>query len=813
MQHKVTGNSPDFRQLFESVPGLFLVLSPKFKIVAVSDAYTEATKTIRNKIIGRDVFEVFPDNPNDPKATGVANLKASLNRVLETRLADAMAPQKYDIPSQDSKAGGFEERYWSPINSPVIDKKNELIYIIHRVEDITEFMLLKKKGFEMETRTMQMESEIYLRAQELQETNEKLRDAEKMKSEFFANVSHELRTPLSLIFAPLESLLSGEYGKVNENQTKTIQILHNNAIRLLQMVNGMLDFTKFEAGKMKVEREPVNITKLIHCLLYDFESMLGSKKLELASEIEESEKHCLMDRYLFERIFFNLLSNAIKFTPEGGKIKVTAKTKKNILELSVEDSGIGISKNDIKSIFEKFRQSESSSTRRFEGTGLGLAMVKEFSELLGGNVSVKSELGKGSVFTVTLSTPLTKVKEQSTHSNQKMLIPRYHFSPLAANQNQEGNIGLKVLVCEDNEELSSYIVSLLANCCITKRAINGEEGWLLVKEWQPDLVLTDVMMPIKDGLELCKQIKSDASTSKITVVLLTALTHSEAMKKAWEAKADEYLFKPFHPEELMTRIRSLLLSIEERKKGEDKIEKYTQELEMTSKKLESSNKDLEQFAYVASHDLQEPLRTITNFVGLLEKQCTSEMSESYHKYFHFILRATDKMKQLIIDLLAFSRVGKLIAIETVDCNQVIEEVSIELDASIKESGTIINAIQLPVLRGVKLELKRLFQNLISNAIKFKKKNLPPEITITAKETDTEYVFSFKDNGIGIDEKSFNKLFILFQRLHSFEEYPGTGIGLASCKKIVELHDGKIGIESKLGEGTTFNFTISKNIQL
>jgi len=223
------------------------------------------------------------------------------------------------------------------------------------------------------------------------------------------------------------------------------------------------------------------------------------------------------------------------------------------------------------------------------------------------------------------------------------------------------------------------------------------------------------------------------------------------------------------------------------------------------------NKELEQFAYVASHDLQEPLLTITNFVGLLEEKFSEKTDKDTDQYLEFIVKAASKMRNLIKALLDFSRIGRNIIFTTVDCNEILKEVIDEMEASIKESSAKITSSMLPVLKGSDIELKRLFQNLISNAIKFKKQNVIPELEIAVEEKDTEYLFSIKDNGIGIEEQYIGKLFIIFQRLHNATEYPGAGIGLAICKKIVILHNGKIWVKSKFGEGSTFYFTILKKI--
>lgn len=234
------------------------------------------------------------------------------------------------------------------------------------------------------------------------------------------------------------------------------------------------------------------------------------------------------------------------------------------------------------------------------------------------------------------------------------------------------------------------------------------------------------------------------------------------------------------------------------------------ELVKKSQELAAVNKELEQFVYVASHDLQEPLRTISNFVGLLDKQVLHRTEEEMN-YLKFILKASSKMQNLIKDLLDFSRIGKKIKIETLDCNVLVKEVLEEVSASILESKAKITVGPLPILKANEIEIKNLFQNLISNAIKFQKKNEFPLIEINCKEGENEYLFSVKDNGIGIDKQFNNRIFIIFQRLHNDAEYLGTGIGLATCKKIVSQHNGKIWVESKLGEGSTFFFSISKDI--
>src|ERR1035437_439215 len=231
------------------------------------------------------------------------------------------------------------------------------------------------------------------------------------------------------------------------------------------------------------------------------------------------------------------------------------------------------------------------------------------------------------------------------------------------------------------------------------------------------------------------------------------------------------------------------------------------EAEQANIELERKNKELEQFAYVASHDMQEPLRTTSSFVELLQKQYKGKLDEKADKYLSFIAQSSDRMKVLIKDLLDYSRIGREKELKEVDCNIMLNEVLADLGTAINETGAEIKREQLPVVNGYPTEIKQLFQNLIINAIKFREKTIPPQINISVQKISGYWQFAFKDNGIGIAKENNERIFIIFQRLHTRNEYSGSGIGLSHSKKIVELHKGKIWMESELGKGTTFYFTL------
>jgi len=239
------------------------------------------------------------------------------------------------------------------------------------------------------------------------------------------------------------------------------------------------------------------------------------------------------------------------------------------------------------------------------------------------------------------------------------------------------------------------------------------------------------------------------------------------------------------------------------------LEQSTQVLKDYARRLERSNDSLEQFAYVASHDLQEPLRTVTNFGGLLQEKMKDNPDETAQRYINHVLSASERMKLMVRDVLYYSRIGKQRAIEEIDCKGTVEEVLADMNTTIIENKAKIVVGHLPVIMSSRSEIRQLFQNLLSNAIKYRKAETPPVIDIRAESRPTDWLFAVADNGIGIDPAYRDKIFIIFQRLHHRNEYSGTGIGLATCKKIVELNGGAIWFESVPGLGSTFYFTIQK----
>jgi signal transduction histidine kinase/CheY-like chemotaxis protein len=524
----------DFKALFESAPGLYLVLDPDLNIVAVSEAYLRATMTKRAQILGRGIFDVFPDNPDDPAATGVANLRASLNRVRRDRVADTMAVQKYDIRRPESQGGGFEVRYWSPLNAPVLGPDNKLSYIIHRVEDVTEFVRLKEqesaskqRTAELQERTTEMEVEVFKRTQELQRLNRDLLDANRAKSAFLANMSHELRTPLNAILGFSELLIDDADRFDDKARTKFLKQIHASGAHLLALINDVLDISKVEAGQMELKLETVQVAAIVEEVLDSVQPLASKKRIKLTDDSARGLE-LIADPARMRQMILNLVSNAIKFTPDGGAVKITSQQLPDEIEIAVADTGIGIAAADRGRIFREFQQLASGAGRQEQGTGLGLALTQRFAHLHGGEVRFESEPGKGSVFTISL--PLKPPQDKSVERSSSPLI----------------------LIVEDNLMAAELMTRVIERGGFrTEVARTGHEALEKARGLKPVAITLDVLLPELDGWEVMANLKRDEATCHIPVLVVSVVNEPE-LAKAFGAF--DYLVKPVRANDLLQRL-------------------------------------------------------------------------------------------------------------------------------------------------------------------------------------------------------------------------------------------------------------------
>ena len=327
----------------------------------------------------------------------------------------------------------------------------------------------------------------------------------------------------------------------------------------------------------------------------------------------------------------------------------------------------------------------------------------------------------------------------------------------------------------------------------------------LARTFRPDLILLDLRMPHLDGFQVMEHLREAYPDHSIPVLVLTAVQDRDTRLRALSSGATDFLSKPLDLMETTLRIRNLLTV---RLLYRQVIER-TKELEASNRKLAASNADLEQFAYVASHDLQDPLRSITRYVQLIQRRYESQLDEHGADYISRVVAGAKRMQNLIASLLAYSRVttqGDEPGF--VDANEVLAVSLNDLAAAIDEASGSVTHSALPTVRVDGSQLQQVFTNLIGNAIKFHG-DRPPEVHVEAEEREDDWLFSVRDNGIGVEPQYQEQIFVIFQRLHGRTEYPGTGIGLAMCKRIVDRHGGRIWLESEPGQGTTFFFTLPR----
>ncbi|MBX7185791.1 MAG: CHASE3 domain-containing protein [Vicinamibacteria bacterium] len=389
-----------FRALFESLPGLYLVLLPDLTIVAVSDAYLTATLTERDRIIGRRLFEVFPDNPADPGASGVSNLKASLDRVIETRAADTMPIQKYDIAGPD---GTFEERYWSPINSPVLGPDRRVEYLIHRVEDVTEFVRRnsardKGDGAPDSALMERMEAEVYRSAEAAKAANLQLREANAEMEAFSYSVSHDLRAPLRHILGYVELLTRETEGKLSEKALRFLRIITQAGKEMSALIDDLLSFSRM--ARVGMEPSVVDLDALVRQVRAGLTDETQGRSVEWrVGPLPRVQG----DPSMVRQVLVNLLHNALKYSrprdPAIIEVRQSGEEEGQVI-VTVNDNGVGFDSQYAHKLFGVFQRLHRAD--EFEGTGIGLANVRRIITRHGGRTWAEGALGQGASISFTL---------------------------------------------------------------------------------------------------------------------------------------------------------------------------------------------------------------------------------------------------------------------------------------------------------------------------------------------------------------------------------------------------------------------------
>ncbi|MFI8996549.1 ATP-binding protein [Streptomyces sp. NPDC053542] len=542
--------TPDYRALFDATPSPYLVLDPGLRIVEVNQAYLAATGTERQAILGRPVFDVFPDNPGNPAADGVRNLSRSLHTVLATGRPDTMAMQRYDIPAGTD--GAFEERYWSPVNSPVLDGNGTLTHIIHRVEDVTEFVRLRRAGqrqrraaAEHQQRAGRMESELFTRSREVQEANQRLREAnealttagaalreqQEAKDRFIATLSHELRNPLAALRAAGELLaLDGP------ESHPALAVLERQITHMVRMTDDLLDATRALTGRLHLARERLDLCSVVTTAAEDMLPEYARTRRRLLVVVPSGPVPVEGDRVRLAQMTANLLSNGCKYTRPNGRVELELETvagsgaaEAGHAVLTVRDDGIGFDPATADALFDAFVRAAPAADTTSGGLGLGLPIVRGIAELHGGTVRAHSEgPGSGAHFRIRL--PLASPAPDPRPGEPAADVSR---PPL------------RVLVVEDNADLAATYRTLLEHCgdhvtvCHT-----GRDGLAAAHATPFDLVLSDLALPDVHGHDLARRLRAAFPADRTRLIAVSGFSGQADRALSARSGFDAHLAKP-----------------------------------------------------------------------------------------------------------------------------------------------------------------------------------------------------------------------------------------------------------------------------
>lgn len=425
-------------------------------------------------------------------------------------------------------------------------------------------------------------SNVYAYEQE-QKRAEALAAIDRSKTAFFSNVSHEFRTPLTLMLGPLEELLEDQ--DLDPTAQEHVGSAHRNALRLLKLVNNLLDFSRVEAGRLQGSYQKTDIASLTTDLASSFRSIIEKSGMSLEVNSTPVTGSVYLDRQMWEKIVLNLLSNAYKYTLQGG-VKVILNDLGDRVQLKVSDTGIGIRAEDLPNMFERFHRIENAGGRTHEGSGIGLSLVKELVELHGGKIDLESKLGQGSTFTVTLPKgknhlPSMQILDQPSDENSSSLrgafikealsLLQEDSSPTLSVENPDQETGGYILIVDDNRDMREYLSSLLQSRHRIRKASNGVEALKLIAEEVPELILSDIMMPVMDGKALLENIRQNPGTARLPFIFLSARAGEEARIEGLELGASDYLVKPFAAAELLSKMRVQLKQRASSKHAEEQL--------------------------------------------------------------------------------------------------------------------------------------------------------------------------------------------------------------------------------------------------
>ena len=689
--------------------------------------------------------------------------------------------------------------------------------------------------YELRLNEFRLREELTSERKRLERSHRELQQMDEAKTDFFANVSHELRTPLTLILGPIEQLSSYPPVKENPQLNGLVHSMEENGLRLLRLVNELLDIIRFDTGEQMINAEPTRIDQIFNSIYHSLLPTAEEKNLTLEMNLDEVPYGTFaLDRMKFEKILINLATNALKFTPSGGSVSMKARAlEAGRVELSVTDTGEGISEEAQENIFRRFWQADSSTRRRHRGAGIGLSLVKGIVDLLEGSITVES-LGKGTTFRVVL--PLGEELPEFTYE-----IDEQHLDPIERLNRKSQLEGMQleslknvnkvnadfftmsesqkatILVAEDEPDLQKLVLSQLSEYNLLM-AGDGDTALQLATQYLPDLILLDWMMPEKDGLEVCQLIREVPALERVPVIMLTARIDERSKIEALESGANDFLTKPFVPTELKLRINHLLNT----GRYEKEVVQKSRELGVALDELKESESMLVQAEKLSSlgqmsagiiHEINNPLNYAkTNLYSLrtFSKLLPVEERDDFVEVASDVEEGLERVVEIVKDLRSFAVKDKT-QFSDVSLGEVVA-------ASARLLGNRLSGIQFfsevpdhVNVNGNSNQLCQVFVNFLQNSLdalsEAGRENEEGEIRIAHTQDERYTSLHFQDNGCGISKENQAQIFDPFYT--SKDVGKGMGLGLSICYRILDQHGVNIEIESEIGEGTRFtlNFPV------
>ncbi len=696
---------------------------------------------------------------------------------------------------------------------------------IHRVLRIREFTL---------------RYELDKNRKALEESNQKLLELDQVKSRFFANISHELRTPLTLLLAPLEALL--QRFPLDTETRDLLHTMHANGMRLLKLINDLLDLVRLESGRLEIKREPLDINEFVRGLASAARQVAEDKQLRFETAVAPEVGTVLADRDRLEKIVLNLLFNALKFTPAGGRVELRVEKQGAELVLVVADTGMGIAQKNLPFVFDRFWQADGSSKRKYQGAGIGLALVKEVVEAQDGHVGVQSQEGQGATFTVRLPylaaeaapkpgpEPAAQPGDAGATSNEWLadLYRRAELFPaltplqpsLRPAESSPNGKRPVVLVADDEPDMLRFLNTQLSSRYQVLEAMDGQQAVDKAGQFLPDLILLDMMMPEKDGLQACRELREHAPTQSIPIVLLTARADEETKLAALSAGASDFLAKPFSTTELHVRIRNLVESHQYQRK----LARQNQVLESTIEQLKETETQLVQSEKLASlgrmsagiiHEINNPLNFASTGLFALRKR-TKDLAPAFQQEYQGILvdveDGLNRVKHIVSDLRMFTHpdtesqdqvdVARVVAVALrLLSNEWKDKIRVEQDVA---EGLTIRANKNKLIHLLVNLLQNSFDALAHKSFAAER----PTVWIEGRREAGRNLLLIRDNGPGIELQHQDKVFDPFFTTKDVGQ--GMGLGLTICYRIVQDCQGRITLRTQPGQFCEFALEFPAN---